>query len=48
LCAQPFGEVNVEEYPALSRLGPRYLAGASARFQRMRVQAQELGGFVEV
>jgi len=48
LCAQPVGEVNVEEYPALARLGPRHFSGARSRFQRVRVQAQEVGGFCQV
>ena len=41
-------EVNVDEHPALADLGAGNLAGAGLLLQRHRVDAQELGGGLEI
>jgi len=48
LCPQPVGQINIEEYPALARLGARNLASPRLGFERVRVQAQEGGSLDEV
>ncbi len=48
LCAQVFGEVNVEEAPFLADLGAGDLARPRPLLQGVRMQAEECGSGGEV